>query len=97
MTTNALRDKRTHAEQLHATVLALLGLVDHGAGTPLTLDEATAAVQPLVTQQRRDDLPRLVAYLACQVVGYRRSQNADAKLAMAQVAAVVDRYRGLSR
>jgi hypothetical protein len=72
---------------------ALVFQVDHGGGTPYTLSEAVEQVAPLVAKQRREDIPRIIAYLACQVVGYRRSQSADAKLAMVQVGLVVDRYR----
>jgi hypothetical protein len=72
---------------------ALVFQVDHGDGTPHTLTEAVERVTPLVAKQRREDIPRIIAYLACQVVGYQRSQNADAKLAMVQVGLVVDRYR----
>jgi hypothetical protein len=72
---------------------ALMFQVDHGAGKPLNLDEATEACSALVAKQRRENIPRIIAYLACQVIGYQRSQNADAKLAMVQVGLVVDRYR----
>jgi hypothetical protein len=72
---------------------ALVFQVDHGGGTPYTLSEAVDRVTWLVAKQRREDIPRIIACLACQVIGYQRSQNADAKLAMVQVGLVVDRYR----
>jgi hypothetical protein len=72
---------------------ALVFQVDWGAGTPPTLTEATNLVADLVAKQRRENIPRIIAYLACQVIGYQRSQNADAKLAMSQIGTIVELYR----
>ena len=69
---------------------AAMQRVDHGAGEPLTLDQAIERVAHL-TDTKENLLPA-VAYLACQVVGYRRSQNSDATLAMAQIHRIVRDY-----
>ena len=63
---------------------------DWGEGSMPTLDEATAAVQHL--KAPAPVLLEAIAYLACQVNGYRHSQNADATLAMAQVQRIVTEY-----
>jgi hypothetical protein len=64
---------------------------DWGAGPMTTLDEAVAAVEHL--KAPTPVLLEAIAYLACQVNGYRRSQNADAQLAMVQVARIVTDYQ----
>lgn len=70
---------------------AVVQLVDHGEGTPLTLDEAVERVAHLSTLSKGELLGAL-AYLGCQVVGRRRDANADARLAMAQIARTVSEY-----
>lgn len=70
---------------------AAIQLVDHGEGQPLTLPEAEERVAHLMTKPRAE-LQQALAYLACQVIGYRRSQNADATLALAQVSRIVCDY-----
>jgi len=72
---------------------AAMQLVDHGAGQPLTLPEAEDRVAHLMSKPRAE-LQQALAYLACQVIGYRRSQNADATLALAQIARSVHEYEG---
>lgn len=66
--------------------------VDHGEAKPLTFDEAVAAVEHPLTGLNRQQLVEVVAYLSCQVVGYQHSQNADAGLAMAQIARSVHEF-----
>ena len=70
---------------------AAMQLVDHGEGQPLTLPEAEERVAHLMGKPRAE-LQQALAYLACQVIGYRRSQNADATLALAQVTRIVRDY-----
>jgi hypothetical protein len=65
--------------------------VDHGMGQPLTLAEAEEQIAHLLNRPRAE-LGQALAYLACQVVGYRHSQNSDATLAMAQLARIVREY-----
>ena len=67
---------------------SVVQLVDWGAGTPPTLPEAVARVQHLIPLSKGDLLGAL-AYLACQVVGRRRDGNADARLAMQQIARII--------
>jgi hypothetical protein len=67
--------------------------VDHGEGKPITFDEAIALVEHPLTGLNRQQLVEVIAYLACQVVGYAHSQNADAKLAISQVERIVDEFR----
>jgi hypothetical protein len=66
---------------------------DMGAGAPrLTLAEAVEQVTHPVAGASKVALVEVIAYLSCQVVGYQRSQNADAKMAMAQVRRIVKDY-----
>ena len=75
---------------------AAMQLVDHGEGQPLTLDQAEERIAHLATRPRAE-VQQALAYLACQVVGYRRSQNADATLALAQIARTVHDYERRTR
>lgn len=63
--------------------------VDHGVDQPLSFDQAVGQVEHPLTGANRQTLVEIVAYLACQVVGLQHSQNADAKLAMVQIKAIV--------
>ena len=74
------------------TARACVQRVDHGEGPMLTLAEATEQVTPNVDNATRADLRVMVAYLACQVVGYQRARNADATLAMQQIGTVLKDY-----
>ena len=60
---------------------------------PLTLAQAAEQVaHPLAGLKATRS--RIVAYLACQVVGYQHRQDAAASLAMRQIANVVRDYTG---
>lgn len=66
--------------------------VDAGEGPPPTLAEAVELVAHFFGGLKPADLHIAVAYLACQVVGLRQSRDADASLAMQQIARVVADY-----
>jgi hypothetical protein len=67
--------------------------VDHGASQPLTFREALEQVRHPLDGLKRDELVEVVAYLACQVVGYAHNQSADANLAMVQIEIAVRDYQ----
>ena len=71
-------------------------LVDHGAGTPLTFDEASARVAHLSSASKAD-LTEAIAYLACQVVGHEHSSDLHAQLALQQIARIVTDYQERTR
>jgi hypothetical protein len=63
---------------------------DWGEGQMPTLNEAVERVAHL--KAPTPVLLEAIAYLACQVNGYRHSQNADANLAMERVQHIVAEY-----
>ena len=67
---------------------AFAALTDHGGGRPLTWDQCESATLHLA-RLSRDELLAAATYLAVQLVTSRRSRNADAELAMHQVARIV--------
>ena len=69
---------------------AAVQITDWGDGPMTTLDQAVSGIEHLKAQA--PVLLEAIAYLACQVNGYRRSQNADATLALAQVRRIVSDY-----
>lgn len=68
---------------------AAIQLVDHGAGTPHTLDQAVAATAHLADKATKAELAAALAYLGCQVVGYRNRRDQRSDLTMQQVARLV--------
>lgn len=71
---------------------AVVQRVDHGEGQPLTLAQAVEAARHPLAGTNREDLIEVVAYLACQVVGYAHRADADAGLALAQIRTAVKNY-----
>ena len=71
--------------------MAAIQRIDQGEGEPLTLPQAVEQVEHLSSS--KSDLLEAIAYLACQVVGYRHRANQDAELAMVQVECAVNEYR----
>jgi hypothetical protein len=71
---------------------ACVQLVDHGENKPLTLAEAVDRVGLPLERLTRTELVQVIAFLSCQVIGARRSLNADAALAMSQIATIAREY-----
>jgi hypothetical protein len=67
--------------------------IDQGEGPAVTFEQALSLVEHPLTGLSRHELTEVVAYLACQVVGYQHSQNADAKLAMSQIETIVAEFQ----
>lgn len=90
------RDRRTrHA--WHDTGEACVFRVDHGAGEMKTFDECRAAVDHPLNKLSADRLKDVIAYLSAQVVGYRHSENAEAKDAMTRILLIARDYERRTR
>ena len=67
-------------------------LADHGAGRPLTLDQAIERTAHLATMHTKAELAAAMAYLGCQIVGYRNRADLKAELALSQIATVIRQH-----
>lgn len=76
---------------------ACLHRCDWGESKAYTLDEAVEQVRHPMTGVNREDTLTVIAYLSAQVVGMRRSQDADAKLALAQVRSALAGFDDITR
>lgn len=65
---------------------------EHGAGAPLTLTQAVEQVQHPLAGLNQNELHQVIAYLACQLIGAEASRDANAGLAMHQIARIVAQY-----
>jgi len=88
-----MNDKKPSRTAMAAVILQLLD-PDGCTGESKygwTLDEAADRINHITIKGR--ELHETLAYLACQVHGYREASDRDATLAITQIEAVVARYR----
>ena len=74
------------------TAEACVFRVDHGADKMKTFAECREAVDHPLDKLSTDRLKDVIAYLSAQVVGYRHSENAEAKDAMTRILLTVRDY-----